>query len=237
MTNNKKRDYPVKDTGEDERLMEVSTDCVVFGYGLDELEVMLIKIGDADLKGSWALPGDRVFVDEDVDDAAIRVLKDLTGLTNIPLQQAHAFGSASRIPDKRVVTIGYYTVINKINVKPTPHNWAETAKWFSLDEIPRLTYDHEDIIAYALQKLRHRLRNSNRRTPLWHNVLPEHFTLSELQKFYEVALNQTFDKGNFRKKLNEMPYLVETEIYQTDVPHRPARLFKYDKKTHEEYSH
>ncbi len=216
------------------RLMEVSIDCVVFGYSPSSLDVMLIEIGADDLKGAWALPGDRVYLDEDIDTAAERVLSDLTGLDNTSLHQAHAFGDANRVPEKRVVTIGYYSVVNKLDVKPHPSSWANKASWVSLDEIPQLTFDHNEIIEYALQKLRHRIRNSNRRAPLWQNVLPQHFTLTELQRFYEVVLNQKFDKGNFRKKLNDMPYLVETELYQEDVSHRPARLFTYDKKIHEE---
>ena len=219
------------------RLMEVSTDCVVFGYGIDGLKVMLIEIGASELKGKCALPGDRVYVDEDLDQAAVRVLKELTGLENIPLQQAHTFGDAVRVPGKRVVTIGFYTIINKMDVRPTPSKWADAASWFDVNNIPQLTFDHNAIITYALQKLRNRLRHSNRRTPLWESVLPEHFTLSELQHFYEVVLDRKFDKGNFRKKLNEMPYLIETEIFQTDVSHRPARLFKYDRKTHEKYAY
>ncbi len=228
------------ENGKDEdtpRLIEVSTDCVVFGYGIDGLRVMLIEIGAAEHKGKWALPGDRVFVNEDLDQAAVRVLQELTGLENIPLQQAHAFGSADRVPGKRVVTIGFYTIINKMDVRPMPSRWAQSAKWFDVNKIPKLTYDHNAIITYALQKLRNRLRHSNRRTPLWESVLPEHFTLSELQHFYEVVLDRKFDKGNFRKKLNEMPYLIETEIFQTDVSHRPARLYKYDRKTHESYAY
>jgi len=218
---------------DNDRMMEVSIDCVVFGYGVQSLEVMLIEIGAEELQGSWALPGDLVYPQEDIDEAAHRVLRDLTGLAHIPLQQAHAFGEADRVPGRRVVTIGYYAIVNKLDVQPQPSHWANKAQWFSHTVHIGKTFDHADIIRYALDKLRHRTQHSTRRRPLWEAVLPQFFTLSELQQFFEVVLNRSYDKGNFRKKLHEMPYLVETELFQEDVSHRPARLFTYDHTIHE----
>lgn len=215
--------------------IEVSIDCVVFGYSSEGLQVLLIEIGAEKLKGSWALPGDILYADEDLDQAAARVLEDLTGLSNVPLQQAHAFGKVDRIPEKRVITVAYYAILNVQDVHPQAGNWASKAQWHSVHQIPQLTYDHNELVNYSITKLKNKLKHSIKRKPLWASVLPKEFTLSQLQHFYEVVLDKKLDKGNFRKKLNDMSYLIETDYYQQDVSHRPARLFRYDKKIHEKH--
>lgn len=204
----------------------VSIDCVVFGIGENGLYILLIQRGAEPYKGLWALPGDLVYSDEDPDVAAVRILKDLTSLPELKFDQVHTFGAVKRHPLGRVITIAYYALVNVNDFNPKAAFWAEKAAWHNIKNLPKLAFDHRNIIDYSYNIL----KVNALQTPIWNRVLQPKFTLSEFQSFFEVILDTKFDKGNFRKKTSLFMYVEETNKYQTDVPHRPPRLYKFNKK-------
>jgi 8-oxo-dGTP diphosphatase len=204
----------------------VSIDCVVFGLGKKDLQVLLIQRGAEPYKSLWALPGDLVYPKEDLDSSAIRILQDLTSIRDITFEQVHTFGTVNRHPLGRVITVAYYAIVNIDALNPKAAFWAEKTNWHSLKHLPKLAFDHKDIIQYSYKKL----KETAVRYPLWNQVLPKKFTLSQIQTFYEVVLDRKFDKGNFRKKLNLFEFVSETQEFQRNVSHRPSKLYIFDKK-------
>lgn len=208
----------------------VSVDCVVFGYHKNRLKVLLIKRGAAPFKGGWALPGDLVYPNENIDVAAQRVLKDLTGIGHLYMEQTKVYGQVDRHPAGRVITTGYYSLIDIAKHDPHASAWAEGVFWVDVAEVPELAFDHQSIYNDALAALQSRVRHQ----PVGFELLPEKFTLAELQALYEALLNETYDKANFRKRILSMNLLVSLNESQKDVPHRPARLYAFDQKRYEE---
>lgn len=202
----------------------VSVDCVIFGYERGKLEVLLIQRGAEPYKGQWAVPGDLVYPYENIDNAAKRVLAELTGLNDMYMDQAKAFGEVDRHPVGRVVTIGYFSLIKKVLHDAKASSWAENLEWHDVNNVPKLAFDHNSILNAALERLRVRVR----RQPVGFNLLPEKFTLLELQGLYESLLGERFDKPNFRKKVLDMKLLDSLDELQKNVRHRPAKLFKFN---------
>ena len=203
----------------------VSVDCVVFGYINNQLNALIIKRGAEPFKGEYALPGDLVYPNEPVDSAARRVLKELTGIHDLFLEQTHVYGQVDRHPLGRVITTGYYALIDISKHDPHAAAWADDLSWININELPELAFDHKYILQDALIKLRAQLRHE----PIAFELLPEKFTLGELQQFYEGMLGTNYDKANFRKKMLSLKILIETNELQKDVPHRPAKLFTLNK--------
>lgn len=203
-----------------------SVDCVIFGYQEKSLQVLLIKRGVDPYKNSWALPGDLVYPNEDLDFAAIRVLHDLTSLNHIAVQQVHTFGKVNRHPLGRVITVAYTAIVEKSHINPHPASWAISTDWHPIDKIPKLAFDHKDILANALTEL----KNLAKSEPIWANALPTKFTLTQLQEFYESLYSKKFDKGNFRKKTREMNFLQKLAELQKNVNHRPSNLYCFNKE-------
>jgi 8-oxo-dGTP diphosphatase len=203
----------------------MSVDCVVFGYFESKLKVLLIKRGASPFKGSWALPGDLVYPNEDIDFAAQRILKDLTGISNLFMEQTQVYGKVNRHPAGRVVTTGYYSLIDVDKHDPHASAWAEGVYWIDIDDCPPLAFDHTEILQDALEALRQRVRNK----PVGFELLPEKFTLGQLQLLYEALLDEEYDKANFRKRILSMDLLDDLKEFQKDVPHRPAKLYSFDK--------
>ena len=208
----------------------LSVDCVVFGYHEGVLKVLLIRRGAPPFKGEWALPGDLVYPNENIDVAAERILRDLTGIDEHFLEQTKTYGRVDRHPAGRVTTVGYYSLIDIAKEDPHAAAWADGVYWVNVDECPNLAFDHNEIFKDALQILRDRVRHE----PIGFGLLPEKFTLSDLQGLYEAVLNQNFDKANFRKKILSMNLLLNYGEYQKDVPHRPAKLFSFDPRRYNE---
>lgn len=208
----------------------LSVDCVVFGFHEGQLKVLLIKRGAPPFKGDWALPGDLVYPNENLEDAAKRVLKDLTGINNLYLEQTRAYGQVDRHPAGRVITAGFFALIDISEHDPHASAWADGVYWKNVEQIPQLAFDHNHILSDALAVLRDRTK----RHPVGLNLLPKKFTLGELQELYEGLLGEKFDKGNFRKKLLNMGILKDTKEYQQDVPHRPGKLYSFDTEKHED---
>jgi len=175
----------------------LSIDNLIFGLEGSELKILLIKHGEGISSGEWALPGGWIRYDEDIRDSASRLLKELTGLSNVYLEQLKAFGRVNRFPDARVVTIAYYALVSADAYDIVAGNFASEAGWFSIAEVPKLVYDHQMILDTGLKHLQHKVRHE----PIGFNLLPEKFTLLQLQELYEAILNTKLDKPNFRRKI------------------------------------
>lgn len=207
-----------------------SIDCVIFGFDEGELKILLIERNVEPFKDWWALPGYIVEQDESLDNAAERILYELTGLKGIYMDQFYTFGDVSRHPQGRVITVGYYAMIrlsgNK-DLKPGPvTNYAKNAVWTPLGELPKLAFDHDKIFRRAFDKIRNKISYQ----PIAFELLPEKFTLTQLQHLYEVILNTKLDKRNFRKKMLNYGILKELDEKQKGVSYRAAKLYKFDKR-------
>lgn len=235
-------------------LNSVSVDCVIFGFDQSGLRVLLNQINrEALLKTLpkqassdqiknlyeqhpvvtsdhlWSLFGGHVPEERDLDEFAKELLYKATGLKNVFLQQIQAFGSLERVPYTRVITIGYYALINPGYYKLKQSHIAKSIQWFNINELPALCFDHEKIIRQALNKLHQEVMYH----PVGFHLLPEKFTLTEIQSLYEVILNKKMDTRNFRKKLAKMKLLIDSGEKQKNVAHRAARLYHFDSKVYE----
>lgn len=199
-------------------------DCVVFGFDDGELKVLLIRRGLPPFKGKWALPGGFVRVEETVDEAARRELVEETGLKNVFLEQLYTFGEVDRDPRERVVSVAYYALVQLAEHPATGASDASDAAWFPAARPPALAFDHAEILKTASQRLRGKVRYE----PIGFELLPEKFTLSQLQHLYEAVLQTEVDKRNFRKKILGMGLLVPLKERARSGAHRPAQLFRFD---------
>ena len=187
---------------------------------------MLIRRAVAPFEGKWALPGGFVRLDEALDEAARRELEEETGLRNIFLEQLYTFGAVDRDPRERVVSVGYYALVNLGEHKVHAASDASAAAWFGVHDVPSLAFDHAGILQIALERLRGKLRYQ----PIGFELLPKKFTLSQLQRLYERVLERALDKRNFRKRVLAMDLLVELDEVEQDVAHRAARLYRFDER-------
>ncbi|MBN1911915.1 MAG: NUDIX hydrolase [Pirellulales bacterium] len=203
----------------------LTVDCVVFGLDDEDLKVLLIERDLPPFEGRWALPGGFVRLDETLDDAARRELCEETGLERVYLEQLYTFGDLDRDPRERVVTVAYYALVRLSDHRVQAATDARQAAWFAIDDLPRLAFDHERILAMAHERLRGKVRYQ----PIGFELLPPKFALRQLQHLYEVILDRPLDKRNFRKKILAMDILVELDEVETDVAHRAARLYRFDK--------
>ena len=207
----------------------LTVDGVVFGFDGGELKVLLIQRGLEPFKGKWALPGGFVRVDETLDDAARRELVEETGLADVFLEQLYTFGTVKRDPRERVVSVAYYALVKLSDHKAKAATDAADAKWFPVSQLPKLAFDHADIVALALARLQGKVRYQ----PIGFELLPPKFTLSDLQHLYEAILGAGLDKRNFRKKVLGFGLLVPLNETQMAGRHRPAQLFRFDADKYE----
>ena len=198
----------------------VSVDCVIFGYEDKELKVLLIKSDLEEFTGLWSLLGDLVRPDEHIESAPYRVLKERTGLDDVYLDQVHTFGELGRHPSGRVITTAYYSLIdiNHHKLKLT-HNELH---WHKVNDITKLAFDHKKIFDRSLDRLREQVTEH----PIIFNLLPEKFSLRELQDLYQAILGVSLDRRNFRKKIAHKDWLLDLDEMENDVPHRPGKLYK-----------
>ncbi|MDB9493163.1 NUDIX domain-containing protein [Spirulina major CS-329] len=209
----------------------LTVDCVVFG--LDEqnsLKVLLIRRNLPPFKGEWALPGGFVRSDETLEQSARRELGEETGVKDIFLEQLYTFGAVERDPRDRIITVAYYALVNLTEHTINATTDADEAKWFPIDALPSLAFDHLHIFQQALQRLKSKLRYE----PIGFELLPQKFPLSQLQHLYETVLGKPLDKRNFRKKILKMGLLTALEEWQTDVAHRAARLYAFNPEQYQE---
>lgn len=206
-----------------ERLL-VAVDCIIFGLNNNELSILLTKRAIEPEKGKWSLMGGFVGHDESVDMAAQRVLTELTGLTDIYMEQVGAFGEVDRDPGERVVSVAYCALIPFTDLDRDTMEQLN-ARWVRLKEIPHLGFDHPKMIEKALADMRRKFTTE----PVAFNLLPPLFTLSQLQNLYELILDEPLDKRNFRKRIAEIKAVIPTDLIDKSGSRRGARLYRFDK--------
>lgn len=209
---------------------DFSVDCVIFGFDEGELKVLLVERNEAPYKEWKAIPGNLVYDRENIDEAAARVLYELTGLSDIYLEQFYTFGRIDRHPQGRVITVAYYSIIKRTDNGLHPvSGYTKKAYWWPADKIPDLAFDHNEIAQKALRTLRHKIRYE----PIGFELLPEKFTLTQLQHIYESILQRKIDKRNFRRKMLSYGLLTELKQKQQGVSHRAASFYKFNKSRYQ----
>ena len=209
----------------------VTVDCVVFGYdGSDHLKLLLIQRGGEPFRGQWALPGGFVDMNEDLETAALRELEEETGVKDLFVEQLYTFGAPDRDPRGRVISVAYFSLVNLLDHPAVAASDAEAAHWFSLAELPELAFDHAQVIRTAERRLRGKVRYE----PIGFELLPETFTLGQLQHLYETILqpDEPFNKRNFRTRIMRTGLLDEAGR-QENVAHRPAVLYRFNRAIYE----
>ena len=191
---------------------------------------MLIQRDLQPFRGHWALPGGFVRLDETIEEAARRELREETGLEKVFLEQLYTYGDIDRDPRERVITVAWYALVRLSDHRVLAATDARDAAWFGLNDLPQLAFDHDRILQVAYQRLQSKVRYQ----PIGFELLPVKFTLTQLQKLYEIILGRTLDKRNFRKKILGMDVLQELDEVETDVAHRAARLYKFNPKRYRE---
>jgi 8-oxo-dGTP diphosphatase len=205
----------------------LTVDAVVFGIDRAGLKLLLIRRAGAPFKGDWALPGGFVQMNESLDAAALRELKEETGMRPSYLEQLYTFGEPKRDPRGRVISVAYFALVKLSEHQVVAASDAAEAKWFAVDELPRLAFDHRDVVDLAVRRLQAKVRYA----PVGFELLAEEFTLSELQALYERILQRPLDKRNFRKKLLSMDLLRATGQKTTGYP--IAELYRFDQAEYE----
>jgi 8-oxo-dGTP diphosphatase len=201
----------------------VAVDCVIFGLDKTDLKILLIQRGGEPFKNAWALPGGFVDMDESLEAAALRELEEETGVKNVFFEQLFTFGNPGRDPRGRVISVAYYALVNLDEHPVEAASDAKNAAWFPLNNLPELAFDHDKVLETAIERLESKVRYQ----PLGFELLPEKFTLGQLQELYEKILGSKLNKRNFRTKILKMNILKEMGK-QIDVAHRPATLYSFD---------
>lgn len=206
----------------------VTTDCVIFGFDGTKLRVLLVERGVEPYKGRWAFPGGFMQMDESAEAGALRELQEETGLKKAYLKQFHTFSDPARDPRERVITIAYYALVRLQDVKGGDD--AAKAAWFPLDEVPALAFDHDLILRTALKELRRQIHFE----PVGFELLPEKFTVKELQMLYEAILDVKFDRRNFYNKMMHLGILTQLDETVRKSSKKDAFLFSFNKEKYTE---
>ena len=200
----------------------LSVDCVIFGFEENKLKVLLIRSDLKKYQDKWSLLGDLLDPNEDLDAAAYRILQQRTGMDDLYLEQVQAFGKIGRHPGGRVVTVAYYSLINVLSHKLKIHD--NELHWHDVSAVKDLAFDHQEIFESCYKRLQKRVQEH----PLGFSLLPNKFSLRELQNLYEAILGIKMDRRNFRKKFFAMDFLIDLEEIEANVPHRPGKLYRFD---------
>lgn len=206
----------------------ITADCVIFGFDGINLKVLLIERGIEPYKGKWAFPGGFVNMNESCEEGALRELKEETGLSTAYIEQFHTFSDPQRDPRERIITVAYFALVRIQEVKGGDD--AAQAAWFALDEVPQLAFDHDRILREALKRLRERIHFE----PIGFELLPEKFTMRELQNLYEAILDVHFDRANFSKKMLHFNILTQLEETVWPTPKREANLYRFNMESYNE---
>lgn len=206
----------------------VTVDIIIFSIKENELKVLLIKRNLQPFKDMWAIPGGFVRSDEDLKTAAERELKEETGVDTAYLEQLYTFGEPKRDPRGRVITVAYFALINaeQSERKLSAATDVSEAKWFSIKELPKLAFDHREILEYAIKRLKWKFEY----TPIVFSLLPGKFKITQIKKIYDIIFDKEFDKRNFIKKLLSLNILDETSDTEENVPYRPAKFYTLKNK-------
>ena len=205
----------------------VSVDCIIFGFDKGSLKLLLLKRNFEPAKGSWSLMGGFVQDGESVDDAAKRVLAELTGLENVYMEQVGTFGEVDRDPGERVISVAYYALIN-INEYDRNLVQQHNAHWAEINEIPPLVFDHPQMVKQARIMLQKKASSE----PIGFNLLPSLFTLFQLQSLYEAIYGEPLDKRNFRKRVADLNYIKKTDKIDKTGSKRGAALYKFNENAY-----
>ena len=209
----------------------VSVDCLVFGFANGQLNLLVCKRKMEPAQGTWSLPGGFIEQDESAEAAAERVLSNLSGLEDIYMEQLKMFSQPKRDPGERVLSVAFYALIDlgqeALEIKP-----SYQAHWFNINELPDLIFDHPEMVDLALKTLRHAVSTK----PIVFNLLPEKFTLPQMQTLFEAIYDQALDKRNFRKKVQSMPFLVKLNEKDKQSSRKGAFLYTFDQKEYERAS-
>lgn len=206
----------------------VTTDCVIFGFDGTRLNVLLVERGIEPYKGRWAFPGGFLRMDESAEAGAMRELQEETGLEGAYIKQFHTFSDPNRDPRERVITVAFYALVRMQEVKGGDD--AARAEWFALDDVPSLAFDHDLILRMALKELRRQIHFE----PIGFELLPEKFTIKELQLLYEAILDVTFDRRNFYNKMKHLEILTQLDEKVYNSPQKEAFLFKFNQEKYDE---
>lgn len=206
----------------------LSVDCIIFGFDKEGLKILLIKRDFAPEKGKWSLMGGFLKKSESLNDAAIRVLNHYTGLQNIYMEQFYAYSEVDRDPEERTISVAYYALINIEN-----HNTELIrnyhAEWFNISKMPKLIFDHDDMVAHAVRRLRYRTSTK----PVGFELLPEKFTMRQLLELYEAILDKELDKRNFISKINSLDILVKLNEKDMLSSRKGSFLYMFDKEKYD----
>ena len=201
----------------------LAVDCIIFGYHAGEVNLLIVRREVAPRRGTSALMGGFVFARESVDAAAARVTRELTGLQDVYLEQFHAFGEVDRDEGERIVSVGYYALVQQeIATRQLSDDYD--AHWVAITEVPPLVFDHNEMVEAALTRLRYRATHE----PVAFRLLPEKFTLTQLQSLYESIFMQRIDPGNFRRRLRKMPYLQRQAEKDVSTSRKGAWYYRFD---------
>lgn len=199
----------------------IAVECCVFGFQENVLKILLVKRSIDPFKGFWLLPGGAMIEGNTLSESVNQVLYNLTGIKKIPHRQVACYSSVDRHPVKRVVSVSYYALVKPENYPVIPKNYISEINWFALEELPQLGFDHDQLLADAIAKLRLNLRQDL----IFGELLPDRFTLTELQELYESILDEKLDRRNFRKKILQMDILEATKEIKAGVKGGPV-LYK-----------
>lgn len=205
----------------------VAVDCVIFGFSEGEVSLLLLKRNFQPAKGEWSIMGGFVQENESTDDAAKRVLYELTGLDQVYMEQVGAFGDINRDPGERVVSVVYYALIN-INEYDHELVKKHNAFWVNIKELPPLIFDHNQMVSKARKIMQQKISTK----PIGFNLLPKLFTLSQLQSLFEAIYGEELDKRNFRKRVAEMDFIEKTDKIDKQGSKRGAALYQFNDKAY-----
>lgn len=206
---------------EDKVLLAV--DCIIFGFDGEALKILLVKRDFEPKKGKWSLIGGFLKKDQDLDQAATRILHHLTGLDDIYLEQFYAFSKVGRDPGERTISVAYYALID-IASGSEELIQLDTAKWFSLKQAPDLIFDHNRMVELAISRLKYRAKTE----PIGFELLPDKFTMLQLQNLYESVLNEKLDKRNFTSKINALGILIKLDEKDMESSKKGSYLYQFD---------
>tara|TARA_R110002051_G_scaffold311812_2_gene386502 strand:+ start:13460 stop:14152 length:693 start_codon:yes stop_codon:yes gene_type:complete len=207
----------------------LAVDSIIFGFDQGDLKILLIKRDFEPELGKWSLMGGFLKKDENLDEAAIRILHHLTGLRNIYMEQLYTFSKIDRDPAERTLSVAYYALID-IALHDKELVQKNSAKWFSLDKAPSLIFDHNRMVERAIARLKRRALNK----PIGFELLPPKFTMRQLQRLYEAILDKKLDKRNFINKINSLGILVRSNEKDMTVSKKGAYLYTFDKEKYDE---
>ena len=203
----------------------LSVDCIIFGFYNNKLKILIGKRNMDPGRGEWSLYGGFVRSDESLDEAAHRTLRELTGLRNVFMRQVGAFGNLDRDPGERVVSVAYYALINVKDYSERQRKQHDV-EWVNIEDIPQMYSDHNNMVVKARKLMKQKIKTD----PVGFQLLPELFTLTQLQRLYEAVNGEALDKRNFRKRIKDMDFIEKTDLIDKKTSKRGASLYRFNKK-------